>query len=144
LASTGGTAGAWGAGTSGNPRGNSAARAARSFAAIMEAELARLVEDPEPPDPLTETYKDRLVRVFVQQAARGNLAAFIELMNRTEGKVPDRLQATHQVTSVVTVWDDDEAPTKYLPNTNATDARDLLPPDAIDAAAADEASDDRG
>lgn len=140
MASTDSKWAGWTPGASGNPRGSSAAASARSFAAIMEAELAKLVEDPEPPDPLTETWKQRLVRTFVQQAARGNLAAFIELMNRTEGKVPDRLQAQHEVGVLVVPWNDDKAPAAYIPNPNVTDARALLPPDAIDAAASEEAS----
>lgn len=60
-------------------------------------------------DPKVSTAREAIVHQFVKEAARGNFQAFIELMNRTEGKVPDKLvQAT--ATVHVVPWDDDQAP----------------------------------
>ena len=83
------------------------------------------------------TYKEKMVRTAIRQAAGGNLNALIELINRTEGKVPDKLMANVAHTHQVVPWDDEDAPhVTYLPNGNKTDTPDsgrtLPPPDATD------------
>lgn len=80
-----------------------------SFTEIMMRELERKLADTTDLDPAVANYRDLIVRWFVKEASRGNFQAFIELMNRTEGKVPDKLlQAT--VAVAVVPWDDDQAP----------------------------------
>lgn len=80
-----------------------------SFSEIMMRELERKLADTTDLDPAVANYRDLIVRWFVKEASRGNFQAFIELMNRTEGKVPDKLlQAT--ATVAVVPWDDDQAP----------------------------------
>ena len=72
-----------------------------SFSEIMLRELDRKIADTTDLDPAVANYRDLIVRWFVKEASRGNFQAFIELMNRTEGKVPDKLlQATATVAVV--------------------------------------------
>ena len=110
-----------------------------TFKAIIEKELGRLYRDPKKQQrsPGTRlTYKEKMVQAAIQQASAGNLAALIELMNRTEGKVADRVQADVTHTFLVVPWDDENAPgIEYKPNQNLTDRPDvdttaLPPPDA--------------
>lgn len=111
-----------------------------SFGEIIERELNRQWREPadeQAEDPPRMTYKEKMVRTAIRQAAGGNLNALIELINRTEGKVPDKLMANVEHTHRVVPWDDDDAPdVVYLPNNNGTDRVDsgksLPPPDATD------------
>jgi hypothetical protein len=81
-------------------------------------------------DPKTATAREVIVHQFVKEASKGNFAAFIELMNRTEGKVPDKLlQATASVQ--VVPWDDDEAPAVFYDKNPGHGEKplDAVPPD---------------
>lgn len=98
----------WAPGQSGNPAGR---KKGMSFAEIMVREL----EKPWDKDALkrqegarrTPTNKERIVATFVARAAAGDYQAFVELMNRTEGKVPDQLMAQVEHAVKVVPWDDD-------------------------------------
>lgn len=93
---------------SGNPKGR---KKGMSFAEIMARELER----PWDKDALKRqetalrrpTNKERIVATFVARAAAGDYQAFVELMNRTEGKVPDQLMAQVEHAVKVVPWDDD-------------------------------------
>lgn len=88
-------------------------RAGQSFAEIMAVELER---DPRTVPPEPTSYKELIVRKFTELAGKGNLMAWIELMNRTEGKVADKLQADVSTAVRVVPWDDDDAGIVYLDN----------------------------
>lgn len=98
----------WEPGKSQNPKG----RQVPSFAEIMVKELARpydksaLDKRGQALKPMTN--KERIVAMFVARAAAGDLQAFIELMNRTEGKVPDQLMAQVEHAVKVVPWDDED------------------------------------
>lgn len=93
---------------SGNPKGR---KKGMSFAEIMARELER----PWDKDALKRqetalkrpTNKERIVATFVARAAAGDYQAFVELMNRTEGKVPDQLMAQVEHAVKVVPWDDE-------------------------------------
>lgn len=87
--------------------------AGQSFAEIMAVELER---DPRTVPPEPTSYKELIVRKFTELAGKGNLMAWIELMNRTEGKVADKLQADVSTAVRVVPWDDDDAGIVYLDN----------------------------
>lgn len=109
-----------------------------TFAEIMAKELNRVYKKPQDDAPPKRmTFKEKLVRTAIQQAAAGNLNALESLMNRVEGKVPDRAQIDVEHSIRVVPWDDDAAPdTEYIPYRNEADApqsgRLLPPPDATD------------
>lgn len=63
----------WQKGQTGNPHGHSKAR--RVTAALMKQ-----LDKPE--------VQERLVQIWLEQAARGNFQFFRELLDRSEGKVP--------------------------------------------------------
>lgn len=73
----------------GAPIGNQNASKKQRF--ISDALRRKLVQDPE--------RAARIAEKVLQEAEAGNLVAFKELMDRTEGKVPQAI-----------VGDDDEAP----------------------------------
>lgn len=102
-----------------------------TFTEIMLRELEKPLADLLAGlDPKTATAREVIVHQFVKEASKGNFAAFIELMNRTEGKVPDKLlQAT--ATVMVVPWDDDEAPTVFYEKNPGRGEKplDAVPPD---------------
>ena len=104
----------WGAATApAASRPSGRPRAGQSFAEIMAVELER---DPRDVPPEPTSYKELIVRKFTELAGKGNLMAWIELMNRTEGKVADKLQADVSTAVRVVPWDDDDAGIVYLDN----------------------------
>jgi hypothetical protein len=90
-----------------------ATRKLPSFSEIMATELER---DPRDVPPEPTSYKELIVRKFTELAGKGNLMAWIELMNRTEGKVADKLQADVSTAVRVVPWDDEDAGITYLEN----------------------------
>ena|SRR5688500_18404908 len=79
-------------GQSGNPKG-------RPPKGEATAEILRAIGD------LTynnteKTYRERAAQVLWEQACKGNLAAFQWIVDRTEGKVTDRLQHELSVSPV--------------------------------------------
>jgi hypothetical protein len=95
-----------------------------SFAEIMVRELEKVWDKDalHAQETRQPTNKERIVATFVQRAAAGDLQAFIELMNRTEGKVPDQLMANVEHAVKVVPWDDEDDPAfVYVPDQNATD-----------------------
>lgn len=90
----------FGKGKSGNPRGG--LRSYERWADIYSALLARPFGSPPPAD---ETYKERIARSVVEKAARADLAAVHLLMERTEGKVADKVEQSGQVKTVIEVVD---------------------------------------
>jgi hypothetical protein len=84
----------WQKGNSGNPKGRP--RVTESIAALLRAELAR-------PYHGTQTYKERIAAVVVAQAAKGNLAALAWLVDRTEGKVTDKVEQSGTTTTRIQV-----------------------------------------
>lgn len=59
----------------------------------MTAQLRQLFREPDPLDP-SMTVAERLVKIAYIQAAKGNFQFFKEIWDRTEGKVPDKVEAT--------------------------------------------------
>jgi hypothetical protein len=126
------------------PRGGRGRPAnSETFKAIIEKEMGKLYRKPsdeadaEDSHPTQITYKEKMVQAAIRQAANGNLNALIELMNRTEGKVADKVQQDITHTYRVVPWDDEDAPgMEYVENDNLSDRPDagrlLPPPDATD------------
>lgn len=81
-------------GTSGNPRGRP--KSWDSMADLIRAELAK-------PYAGQLTNKERIAAVVVAQAAKGNLAALAWLVDRTEGKIVDRVEQSGTLKTVIEV-----------------------------------------
>ena len=92
----------WKAGETGNPRGRP--KSFETFAAIM----ARVMDEPTgAPVPETETKKERICRVHVEKAMRGDPASTALVVERTEGKVADKLVSEQSIR--LTPWDEADA-----------------------------------
>lgn len=105
------------AGSNFNPKGRGGRpKAGESFAELISTEMQRIADDylsgEESPndDPTALSVKQAIVRKFIRQALSGNLLSWVELMNRTEGKVADKTQMDVNHTVRVVPWDDDDAP----------------------------------
>lgn len=77
-------------GQSGNPNG-------RKKKGQTTAELLRALGDLKYAGS-DKTRKERAAEVVWEQACKGNLQAFLAIVERTEGKVPDKLDQTGRLT----------------------------------------------
>ena len=115
-------------GSNANPKGRGRPKTGESFAELITAEMERIADDylsgEESPndDPSALSVKQAIVRKFIRQALSGNLLSWVELMNRTEGKVADKvLQQVEHAVKVVP-WDDDGNPAVvYVDDQNVSD-----------------------
>jgi hypothetical protein len=81
-------------GASGNPRGRP--KKGGAFAELLERELARPFED-------GVSKKERMVAVAVAEACKGDLDALKWIVDRTEGKVTDKVEQSGTVTTRIQV-----------------------------------------
>jgi len=70
-------------GKSGNPKG-------RAKGATVSKRLAEILNSADPDNP-EQTVRDRMLKECIKYASRGDARFMIEIFNRTEGKVPDRV-----------------------------------------------------
>lgn len=63
----------------------------QTFGAMFEEALALPMDAPAPTE--GETTKQRIVRAIIERAKKADLQAFDRIADRTEGKVPDKLES---------------------------------------------------
>lgn len=78
--------GRWKPGVSGNPGGGPGGY--KTLTSILRG----ILREPDPNDP-TMSRGDRLMRIAYVHAAKGNFSFFQEILNRYDGKVPDKVEA---------------------------------------------------
>ena len=83
----------WKPGESGNPKGRPRACITERLRHIIDEAVE--IADPSVPDgpKIQTTVAEAIARVAVQAVLDGDVAFFREIMNRVEGKVPDKVDA---------------------------------------------------
>ncbi|HYE21210.1 MAG TPA: DUF5681 domain-containing protein [Tepidisphaeraceae bacterium] len=78
------------------PKGKSGNPGGRPKGESLTATLRRVLEEVDPKHP-DATMGERLVRMVVKHAKRGNAAIIKEIIERVDGKIPDKLEVETRV-----------------------------------------------